>query len=394
MGIRLIGYILTIVGIILAGAALYFGTHKDVPLVFSPTQMMGSLWSDYKLGYLEDNRAVDRQRDNVTTSEGQSYTMLRAVWMGDKETFDNAWQWTKDNLDRPNDRLSSWLFGERADGSYGILTEQGGYNSASDAEVDMALALIFGYARWQDEMYLGDAQALLRDIWDKEVLLVGGRPYLAANDLEKFSPNETAIVNPSYLAPYAYRIFELVDPGRDWDGLVATSYEVIEKSLSEDGLPPDWARIDKRTGAVIPAGSELSDDFSYDALRTPWRLALDYEWYGDERAAKVLKKMRALREEWSENGKIVPRARDGSAVGPEAPALYGGVIGYFVVAEPTLARRVYEEKIQFLYDPGVNRFKERLSYYDDNWVWFGIGLYNRLLPNLATSLERTTAQRP
>lgn len=374
------------IGLLLAGAALYFVTHRNVPLIFSPTQMMGSLWSDYKFGYLEDNRTVDRQRQNVTTSEGQSYTMLRAVWMGDKQTFDGAWQWTKDNLDREGDRLSSWLFGEHEDGSYGVLTEQGGYNSASDADQDMAMALIFAYARWQDPRYLGDARAVLRDLWEKEVITIDGRPYLAANDLEKFSSSPSAIMNPSYLAPYAYRIFALADPERNWSGLVDTSYEVIEASLSKEGLPPDWVRVDKTTGSILPAGDGLSEAYSYDALRTPWRLALDYEWYGDERAARILRKMTGLGAQWKNSGVITPRSRAGEPIGEETPALYGGAIGYFLIAEPDAAKGVYEEKIEFLYDPGVNRFKQRLSYYDDNWVWFGIGLYNRLLPNLAASL--------
>jgi len=389
MGTRLLGYILMGIGLILAGAAAYFATHSNVPLVFSPTQMMGSLWSDYKLGYLEDNRTVDRQRDNVTTSEGQSYTMLRAVWMGDKETFDNAWQWTKDNLDRSEDRLSSWLFGQRADGTYGVLVDQGGYNSASDADQDMAMALIFAYARWQDERYMGDARAILADLWDKEVFMVQGRPYLAANDLEKFSPSTTAIVNPSYLAPYAYRIFATIDTTRDWAGLVDTSYEVIDASLSNEGLPPDWVRVDKRTGKVLAAGSDLPANFSYDALRTPWRLNLDWQWYGDERAVSILRKMTALEEQWRGEGLLTPMSREGTPIGSESPALYGGTLGYFIVADAGLAKEVYEKKIQFLYDPNVNRFKERLSYYDDNWAWFGIGLYNKLLPNLAASISRT-----
>ncbi len=394
MGTRLLGYILIGVGVVLAGAAIYMGTHKNIPLIYSPTQMMGSLWSDYKLGYLEDNRTIDRQRENITTSEGQSYTMLRAVWMGDKPTFDAQWQWTKDNLNRSEDRLSSWLFGKDANGKYGILTAKGGANSASDAEQDLALALIFAFARWQNPTDLGDARVILDDVWDKEVFLVNGRPYLAANNLEKFSSEKSAIVNPSYLSPYAYRIFAMIDPKHDWKGLVDTSYQVLNESLSQDGLPPDWVRVDKSTGKVLPAGGTLPTDFSYDALRTPWRLALDWQWYGDERAKNILLKMHGLSQQWMANKKIVPTAQDGSPAGAESPALYGGTIGYFMVADPAAAKELYLNKLQFLYDPNVNRFKDRLSYYDDNWTFFGIGLYNNLLPNLALSIPQAAYSTP
>jgi hypothetical protein len=37
-----------------------------------------------------------------------------------------------------------------------------------------------------------------------------------------------------------------------------------------------------------------------------------------------------------------------------------------------------------LFSPDSNTWKITLGYYDDNWAWFGIALYNNLLPNLAT----------
>ena len=58
-------------------------------------------------------RTLDPSQGGITTSEGQSYTMMRAVWSDDRATFDSSWQWTKDNLQRP-DRLLSWRFGPRA----------------------------------------------------------------------------------------------------------------------------------------------------------------------------------------------------------------------------------------------------------------------------------------
>src|SRR5690606_5554171 len=72
------------------------------PPEFSRKNMLQALWFNYKINYLEEDtfRSLDKQQGGITTSEGQSYTMLRAVWMDDKETFDRAWQWTKDNIQR------------------------------------------------------------------------------------------------------------------------------------------------------------------------------------------------------------------------------------------------------------------------------------------------------
>jgi hypothetical protein len=117
---RLSSYVLGVV------AAIFL--TRSAPLTFSPLEILGGTWYTYKLEGLEPGtgRTIDRSRGNITTSEGESYTMLRAVWMDDKPTFDTSWQWTKDNLHRPHDQLFAWLFGERPDGTYGVLTARAG----------------------------------------------------------------------------------------------------------------------------------------------------------------------------------------------------------------------------------------------------------------------------
>jgi hypothetical protein len=40
----------------------------------------------------------------------------------------------------------------------------------------------------------------------------------------------------------------------------------------------------------------------------------------------------------------------------------------------------------YLFNPDTNTWKEELSYYDNNWAWFGIALYNNLLPNLTANV--------
>jgi endoglucanase len=399
MPLRLLGYVLVGISIVLASAAVYLGgTRRDVPLIFSPEQVLGSTWNAYKLTYLEPDtgRTLDKQENNITTSEGESYTMLRAVWMDDKATFDQSWTWTKDNLKRPNDRLSAWLFGQEPDGSYGILTAQGGENNASDADTDIAMSLIFAYARWQDPTYLGDARVIVHDLWAQDVITINGTPYMTADNQEKTSSQPTALIDVSYLSPAAYRMFATIDPGDPWMSLVDSSYQVIGASMqspldatSTADLPPDWVAINKTTGALsAPTTSGQDTNFGYDALRTPYRLALDYEWYGDPRDKQLLSEMTFLSTQWQQNDALASTySHDGSVVtANEDASMYGGTIGYFMIADPSDATSVYDQKLAYLYDPDQNAWKQTLSYYDDNWAWFGIGLYNNILPNLFASL--------
>jgi endoglucanase len=363
---------------------------------------MNALWADYTAHYLEpqSKRALDPSRNNITTSEGQSYTMLRAVWMSDKKTFDTAWQWTKDNLGHSNDALFSWLYGQHSNGTYGVLTEQSGQTSASDADTDIALSLIFAYARWQDPTYLAAAKSIMNDIWVHEVVSVGGSYYLASNNLESTGPDDWILINVSYFHPAAYRIFAKFDTEHPWLKLADSSYTLLNRSMSDPlgsvssaKLPPDWLEVNKKTNALrAPTNSpSLTTNFGYDALRTPWRLALDYQWFGTPAAKQSLSLMSFLDDQWQTHGSLASTyTHQGGIVSQdESPAMYGGTIGYFAVIEPDLARHIYETKLAFLFNPGINTWKERLSYYDDNWAWFGIGLYNHLLPNLAASLKPT-----
>jgi endo-1,4-beta-D-glucanase Y len=233
MKTRILGYILVLIALVTLAYIAYRNIEQSQDtLIFAPTQLLGATWADYKNEYLEADtgRTLDKQRDNITTSEGQSYTMLRAVWMGDKETFDQAWQWTKDNLAHEEDNLFAWLFGERPDGTYGVLTAQNGQTSASDGDTDIAVALLFAYARWQDPMYLGDARVIVNDIWEYEVVSVEGIPYLASNNIEKSLGNEWVLINPSYFHPAAYKIFARIDPGHNWNALAQSSYDLLERS--------------------------------------------------------------------------------------------------------------------------------------------------------------------
>lgn len=370
------------------------------PLIFSPTQVLASSWYNYKLLYVDPSthRTIDTQRDNITTSEGQSYTMLRAVWQGDQETFEAAWEWTQQNLAHKDDHLFSWIWGTRKDGSTGVLTEVNGQNSASDADADIALALVFAYARWQVPSYLTQARSIIRDIWNKEVVMIGDKPYMAANDIEKTAGGASIIVNPSYFNPAAYHIFALIDPAHPWESVRANAYDVLAQSakLPLDAeravLPPDWIRVDRKTGAITPASNtDQGPSFGFDALRIPFRIALDAQWFHNPDAIEALEDFSILSSLWEENGRLASAySPSGSEIfSDETAAMYGGTLGYFMIHDPEAASAIYQKKLLSLYDATTGGWSPVLSYYDANWAWFGIALYNQRLPNLAERLPAT-----
>lgn len=373
--------------------------NADKNIVFSDRTLLAGLWDNYKKVYWEEStgRTLDKQQNDITTSEGQSYTMLRAVWQSDRQTFDKAWSWTKEHLARPDDALFSWRWGQKPDGSYGVLTNQGGQNAATDADSDIALALVMAASKWQEQSYLNQAQIIIKDIWQNEVIFVKGVPYLAANDLEKRSQS-AAIINPSYFSPYAYRIFAKVDPANDWSALVDSSYSLLSKSIDNKldksrsaGLVPDWIAIDKQSGEITAVNNapNLTTNYGYDAMRTPFRIALDYKWNNEPRAKQTLEKMAFLKQQWDEKQKIISTyAHDGMVVKDEEVAeAYATSLGYFMITHPSLADEIYDKKLRPLYDQDTNSWANDMTYYGDNWAWFGIALYDDKLDNLAADIR-------
>ena len=76
---------------------------------------------------------------NDTVSEGISYGMLFAVYMNDKTTFDALWKYEQKHLDTQRaDELAHQL--ERHD--------RRAPNSATDADEDMAFALVMADKQW------------------------------------------------------------------------------------------------------------------------------------------------------------------------------------------------------------------------------------------------------
>lgn len=359
-------------------------------------------WKNYALRYIQnDGRVIDPSGGDVTTSEGQSYALLRAVWQNDRPTFDRTFKWTQTNLQvRKTDKLFAYKWGKAPDGSWQVLDDA----VATDADSDIALALVFAGKLWNDDSYNQAALPILNSLWSQTVVIVKSRPYLTAGD---WAPRQATIsLNPSYLSPYAYRIFANFDKAHNWAGLIDTSYEVIQgcseanlASLTSAKLPPNWCGLDPSTGQFTTPQEypHMNVDYGYDAFRVYWRVALDYKWFGEKRALDYLKWSDTLRLKWKQDGKL-SNTYDHSGkptTTNEALSNYVGALANFQFTEPALADSLVLEKFLPAYQtianaPGGSQTAEFVGwgdpqdYYNQNWVWFGLAFYSGQLPNLAS----------
>lgn len=147
----------------------------------------------YLLTRFEDSGAFFT-KDGSVTSEAQAYALLRAVWSDREDDFRRTWAWTKEHL-RRRDGLLSWLWKDD------LIVDA---NSATDADIDAALALLLAGERWNDDELVREGARMASAIWEQEVAYVGETPYVVAGN---WAQNQDVLpINPSYFSPYAYQI--------------------------------------------------------------------------------------------------------------------------------------------------------------------------------------------
>lgn len=344
-------------------------------------ELLEQSWVIYRQQFIqEDGRVIDFEASDRSTSEGQAYAMLRAVLIDDPNTFAITLDWAEKNLKRLDakgkavDQLWAWKWGKEK-GKWGPIDR----NFASDADIDAVTALIWASRRWNRPDYLDLAKIKLQDIWRfSTVAAPTGKRYLLPGPVEAFVPTPTTFyLNPSYFAPYAFRLFAQVDSKNNWISLVESSYQVLEKSsqTSATGLPSDWIALDAKSGrfSAIPPGSNLESVYSFDAYRVWWRVAWDAELFNAPEADRYLRNAtKNLQAQWSKSGKLLARInlQGKPTVNYEATSQYAMLYPALRLINPEMAQQQLEKKLLPRYKQGI--WDDESAYYTQNLAWLGL----------------------
>lgn len=214
--------------------------------------------------WVEDGRVVRHDEGGDTVSEGQAYGLFAAVIAEDEKRFDEIWEWTQDELLRP-DGLMAWRWDDGA-----VVDDE----PASDADLDAARALVLAGDRFDRDDLRADGVELATEIADRmTVETQRGRillPGLWAVDREPYA------YNPSYASPVAFEILGEATGDPRWDELQAGSSEVTTEILNATDLPPDWAQV-HGDGLIEPMPGPLGEgdpvQYAFDAPRLLLRYA-------------------------------------------------------------------------------------------------------------------------
>ncbi|MEO1589872.1 MAG: glycosyl hydrolase family 8 [Cyanobacteria bacterium J06632_22] len=342
-------------------------------------------WAQYRQRFIQgDGRVIDWETaDQRTTSEGQAYAMLRAVMIDDPASFEQVLRWGENNLTRkgPNgqslDRLWAWKWGPDEAGEWGITDA----NFASDADIDVATALILAARRWDRPDYMDLARQKLADLWRYSTVAetsAGGARYLLPGPVAAFSPtSDTIYLNPSYFAPYAFRLFAQVDRDRDWLSLVDSSYAVLTASadLSAQSLPSNWVALSLADGTYqpLPPDAPIQSVYGFDAYRVWWRIALDAAWFeAPEAQAYLQTHLPALVAIWQQD-QAIPAEIDltGTPLSDfESTAQYAMLYRGLAEIDGAAAQALRDQKLLPTYQDGF--WDSASAYYTQNLAWLGL----------------------
>lgn len=326
------------------------------------------IYTFYKENYFLNGSIIDTTRGNITTSEGQAYFLFACLENNDKTSFDLAFNWTNENLQR-KDGLYSWLYGKNIFGKYVVLDS----NSASDADVHIARSLLTAYEKWHQKEYLDYAYKIMNSIWSNETKVIDDRRVLMPGAIQ--SKMKKIEINPSYFAPYSFKLFKKYDKSHNWDELVDSSYYylILSMSKTKTGLPPNWFLI--KNNEIVLEKSKRSD-FSYDAVRVFWRIYSDYENTKDKRALIVLNKSQFFIENWKEDSNFYTNYQANGLLRDTNKPL--GSIMILIPAislfDKNTAVEIFNKEIK----PHLNKYgnwKNKNDYYEMNLLLFGEYMY-------------------
>jgi endoglucanase len=225
----------------------------------------------------EDGRVRRIDQGDDTVGEGQAYGMLLAAAVEDQDRFDSIWNWTKDNLRRPDGLISFlWKDGKVADPE-----------PASDADVDAARALLVASCRFDRPELRDEAVELAAAILKLETADFQGSPVLVAGPWARKNPT---VINPSYFAPATFALLGTATGNGEWGSLSATGRSVTELLMPNPGnLPPDWGHLegDKPVPTGPPNDPSGTPVYGFDAARTLVRMAEDPDPAGQRIAAQA-----------------------------------------------------------------------------------------------------------
>lgn len=243
-------------------------------------------------------RVLNGINSSTTFSEGQAYGLLLATVFDEQDLFDGLYLYARGYF---NDHgLMNWQIQGTSVVAFG---------AATDADLDMAMALLFACDKvqtgeWSASTYglnyCDEAQIMIQAIWDYEIDHPNNGPLAGLNNNQGYElipgdywnlsqeyPN--GITNLSYFSPAYFRLFAEFTNNDGWYQVIDRGYEIAASAADNScaGFVSNWNTYSGAPQAV-PWQGYTSEYWGWDAARFAWRVGLDAYWFDDNAAQNTI----------------------------------------------------------------------------------------------------------
>jgi len=228
---------------------------------------------------------VSDLKNHDARTEGLSYGMMIAVQLNKKDVFDRIWRWSKKFLQHQEGAREAYF-------AWSINTETMKKNSdgtASDGELYFVTDLLFASNKWGNNTginYYAESRRILDAMWKKDGT---GGIYNIINTEHKqisFTPERDNYnwTDPSYHVPAFFEIWSMyAKDGHEqfYKDCADTARAFLHRACNQvTGLNADYTEFTGKPHDTrwIPSA------FRYDSWRVPMNIAMDYAWFGKDKA--------------------------------------------------------------------------------------------------------------
>ncbi|MFO1336823.1 MAG: glycosyl hydrolase family 8 [Burkholderiaceae bacterium] len=220
------------------------------------------------------------KKHDATVSEAHGYGMVLAAYMDDQAVFDEMLRYFHHHPAVGAPHLMAW----KQELQNGKMVDVEGPDSATDGDMDIAYSLLLAHVQWGSggaNDYLAEARNVMHDVLAYDVspkqhnLTMGN--WATGKNLKYTRPSDFMA---SHLLAYARR-----DPANAsaWNQVYATVVKAVNDQFTHGseatGLVPDFMVYAQGRWKPTPGKyleTKHDGDYSWNACRTPWRLAMSW----------------------------------------------------------------------------------------------------------------------
>lgn len=251
-------------------------------------------WKSAYLRHLGGEYWIKYNGSNSTVSEAHGYGMVLTAYMGDRAIFNSMLRYFKAHPSHLSPHLMAW----KQTYSNGAMVNVSGPDSATDGDLDIAYALLLADAQWGSAGaidYKAEALLVLHAVLAREVN--GATMTLKVGDWA--TGGDAKLTRPSDFMTGHMLAFARADAAnaKTWKSLHAKIAALVNFQFTHGsentGLMPDFM-VEEGADFVPAHGTVLEGphdgDYSYNACRTPWRLAMSAIVDGDTAMLEPLRR--------------------------------------------------------------------------------------------------------